>query len=322
VKNQRNLILWWPFRFLFRFWGHRAHNAVLNTQEYGVLHNELVAEKEDSAKLRKQYEESVAKLTQERNTAAEEASKLRNECFDLVDQKNALQKALDTATADYNCLKEDFSASVTAKWKKGYELLDAEVKQLRAKVDALQRDKFDVSEEFRVFKQSFNASVRDRRLVALRHYPDLRGNDVAGLKPKYYIFKRDTGEEVKGFAFVLRPEKDPVAQVALDAYANYTRNQALSYDLKRVLSAMGYFLPQTAECDDCDRAFNVSDGVCMLCSRSTFKGAADMYHAEPSDFPLDGEENCVENTSPQPTEPEEAAASPEPRENPLDTGEV
>lgn len=39
-----------------------------------------------------------------------------------------------------------------------------------------------------------------------------------GLKPKYLVFKRSTGEIVDG-CFVLRPDKDMSAVVALSAYA-------------------------------------------------------------------------------------------------------
>lgn len=51
-----------------------------------------------------------------------------------------------------------------------------------------------------------------------------------GLKRKYIVFKSDTGETVEN-CFVLRPDKDSAARVALRAYANATENKTLAKDL-------------------------------------------------------------------------------------------
>lgn len=51
-----------------------------------------------------------------------------------------------------------------------------------------------------------------------------------GLKEKYLVFKADTGEKVRN-CFVLRPDKDPAAIVALRAYAEVTDNENLAGDI-------------------------------------------------------------------------------------------
>jgi len=51
-----------------------------------------------------------------------------------------------------------------------------------------------------------------------------------GLKEKYLVFKADTGEKVRN-CFVLRPDKDPAAIVALRAYAETTDNENLAGDI-------------------------------------------------------------------------------------------
>jgi hypothetical protein len=55
-------------------------------------------------------------------------------------------------------------------------------------------------------------------------------NSEAGLCEKYRVVKADTGELVTG-CFVLRPEIDPAAQMALLEYARYTPNEELADDL-------------------------------------------------------------------------------------------
>lgn len=58
-----------------------------------------------------------------------------------------------------------------------------------------------------------------------------------GLYGKYKIFKADTGKEITGWAFVLKPEKDYAARVALAAYAEAVRprDPELARDLRKLL---------------------------------------------------------------------------------------
>ena len=51
-----------------------------------------------------------------------------------------------------------------------------------------------------------------------------------GLKEKYLVFKADTGEKVEN-CFVLRPDKDSAAVVALRAYAEAADNDILANDI-------------------------------------------------------------------------------------------
>jgi hypothetical protein len=51
-----------------------------------------------------------------------------------------------------------------------------------------------------------------------------------GLKEKYLVFKADTGEKVEN-CFVLRPDKDSTAVVALRTYAESTDNDTLANDI-------------------------------------------------------------------------------------------
>lgn len=55
-------------------------------------------------------------------------------------------------------------------------------------------------------------------------------NYYKGLKQKFLVFKSDTGEMVEN-CFVLRPDKDPAAVMALRAYAGTTENDTLSADI-------------------------------------------------------------------------------------------
>lgn len=56
-----------------------------------------------------------------------------------------------------------------------------------------------------------------------------------GLRQKYRVYKAKDNTPVDG-CFVLRPEKDPAARIALEAYAKATDNKALSED---ILAAIG-----------------------------------------------------------------------------------
>lgn len=57
-----------------------------------------------------------------------------------------------------------------------------------------------------------------------------------GLKRKYIVRKSDTGEAVDG-SFVLRPDKDTAAVVALRAYARATDNETLAADIIKWVGA-------------------------------------------------------------------------------------
>jgi hypothetical protein len=55
-----------------------------------------------------------------------------------------------------------------------------------------------------------------------------------GLIKKYNVFKADDNSAVDD-CFVLRPDKDPTAAIALRAYADATENQELALDILRWL---------------------------------------------------------------------------------------
>ncbi|NPV09308.1 MAG: hypothetical protein HPY83_15285 [Anaerolineae bacterium] len=61
-----------------------------------------------------------------------------------------------------------------------------------------------------------------------------------GLYDKYRVRKTDTGEELEGDYFVLRPGRDPAARKALAAYAEAVRptNEVLARDLDEWLSRL------------------------------------------------------------------------------------
>lgn len=52
-----------------------------------------------------------------------------------------------------------------------------------------------------------------------------------GLYNKYRVMHRETGVEVEGDCFVLRPDRDPAAVSALLRYADATRNESLAVDI-------------------------------------------------------------------------------------------
>lgn len=55
-----------------------------------------------------------------------------------------------------------------------------------------------------------------------------------GLYNKYWVTE-DGVTSVEGFVFVLRPDRDPAARIALAAYAKATPNELLRADLEREL---------------------------------------------------------------------------------------
>lgn len=57
----------------------------------------------------------------------------------------------------------------------------------------------------------------------------------SGLKQKYRVYKADDNAPVED-CFVLRPEKDPAARIAMEAYAKATENKVLAKD---ILAAIG-----------------------------------------------------------------------------------
>jgi len=57
-----------------------------------------------------------------------------------------------------------------------------------------------------------------------------QANDYEGLKIKYRVFKAEDNTPVEN-CFVLRPDKDPAAIMALEAYAIFTDNAQLSHDI-------------------------------------------------------------------------------------------
>lgn len=52
-----------------------------------------------------------------------------------------------------------------------------------------------------------------------------------GLYNKYEIVNRETGKTADGDYFILNPQNDPAALVALEAYATSTTNMKLAEDL-------------------------------------------------------------------------------------------
>jgi hypothetical protein len=68
-----------------------------------------------------------------------------------------------------------------------------------------------------------------------------------GLYSKYRVMKRDTGEELDGPCFVLRPDRDVAAMRALYRYAELTSDNQLREDLERWLDSMDVPTAQAAE---------------------------------------------------------------------------
>ena len=71
----------------------------------------------------------------------------------------------------------------------------------------------------------------DKSVLMPAHKDTLSPADLnVGLTRKYIVRKSDTGGEVEG-CFVLRPDKDHAAVVALRAYAEATKNKILANDI-------------------------------------------------------------------------------------------
>lgn len=72
-------------------------------------------------------------------------------------------------------------------------------------------------------------------------------NQNRGLYNKYKIINRETGQEVEGNLFVLKPGTDPAARAALFTYAAVTDNRQLAIEIHAWVST----LPDILECDWC-----------------------------------------------------------------------
>lgn len=73
----------------------------------------------------------------------------------------------------------------------------------------------------------YKTAEKEGRLLVLNKRED---DAYPGIKRKYIVLKADTGEGVDN-CFVLRPNKDPAANVALEAYAKETENETLAADI-------------------------------------------------------------------------------------------
>lgn len=60
--------------------------------------------------------------------------------------------------------------------------------------------------------------------------PEPVKDDYPGSKVKYRVFKAEDNSPVEN-CFVLRPDRDPAARIALSIYAVYTENQQLKKDI-------------------------------------------------------------------------------------------
>lgn len=77
------------------------------------------------------------------------------------------------------------------------------------------------------------AADRDGRVIVTDAPPADDKRD--GLRQKYRVYKAKNNTPVED-CFVLRPEKDPAARIALEAYAKATENKVLAED---ILAAIG-----------------------------------------------------------------------------------
>lgn len=76
-----------------------------------------------------------------------------------------------------------------------------------------------------------------------------------GLRQKYRVYKAKDNTPVED-CFVLRPEKDPAARIALEAYAKATDNKALSEDILAALGDSGRVM--VLPCKVGDRLYEVT----------------------------------------------------------------
>ena len=87
-------------------------------------------------------------------------------------------------------------------------------------------DRLGAYEDTGLTQEQVAALKEEKPIEAFLHPIDA----YEGLKEKYLVFKADTGEKVRN-CFVLRPDKDPAAIVALRAYAETTDNENLAGDI-------------------------------------------------------------------------------------------
>lgn len=104
----------------------------------------------------------------------------------------------------------------------------------------------DISTQFRSFYSTFVGCVsgcpdeehmhRTCRNCGYRWPEACRDENPAtpeprGLYGKYRLYKADTGEEITDPVFILRPDHDPVARLALRLYASRTSDILLTHHL-------------------------------------------------------------------------------------------
>lgn len=107
------------------------------------------------------------------------------------------------------------------------------------------------------------------RLLVLETAPR---DSYKGLKRKYIVFKSDSGEPVEN-CFVLRPDKDHAAKIALEAYAKTTDNKTLADDITRWIGDSGKVLVPPCK---------VGDTVYIIIHGKIYEG--EVYHISYSDY--------------------------------------
>ena len=107
-------------------------------------------------------------------------------------------------------------------------LMPGEVAELQALLQGCESKK---SAEW-VRLQELAEADKDGRVIVTGEPSDDKRD---GLRQKYRVYKAKDNTPVED-CFVLRPEKDPAARIALEAYAKATDNKALSED---ILAALG-----------------------------------------------------------------------------------
>lgn len=107
-------------------------------------------------------------------------------------------------------------------------LMPGEVAELQALLQGCESKK---SAEWVRLQELAEADKAGRVIVTGAPSDDKRD----GLRQKYRVYKAKDNTPVED-CFVLRPEKDPAARIALEAYAKATDNKALSED---ILAALG-----------------------------------------------------------------------------------
>lgn len=89
-------------------------------------------------------------------------------------------------------------------------------------------------------------------------------DDKKGLYDKYTVINNETESPIDGAAFILRPDRDPIAIAALQRYAELTDNELLADDITgwlETLEFMGSDMPP--ECDYCESVAKVKSSPFM-----------------------------------------------------------